>query len=284
MLSNRLSELKKYSKVVADTGDFNLIKKFSPLDSTTNPSLILNASISPQYQNFVEDIVKKFLEKFPGIKNFEELKKNEKFNMDDLLDSLAVSFGYEILQLIPGRVSTEVDARLSFDVDASIARAKKIIKMYEEKGISKDRILIKLASTWEMFQVSKELEIIGIHTNMTLIFSIHQAVCCGKISGSTLISPFCGRVLDYFKKAFPEKAAEFEKNDPGVKLINEIFNYFKKYDFKTETMGASFRNTSEIVNLTGCDLLTISPSLLSELENTKCDSLERKLSAESAKN
>lgn len=231
--------------MVADTGDFELIAKFKPTDATTNPSLILQAAQKPAYAKIIEQAV-----------------EQGKRNLEDTMDLLCVLFGCEILKLIPGRVSTEVDARLSFDIDGSVKKALKLIKLYEERGVNKDRILIKLATTWEGIQAAKILENEHkIHCNMTLLFSLAQAIMCAEV-GATLISPFVGRIYDFYKV----KSYENPFDDPGVQSVTKIYQYYKKHDYKTVVMGASFRNTSEIKCLAGCDLLTISPALLKELE------------------
>lgn len=243
-----LDQIREFSTVVADTGDFELIAKYKPTDATTNPSLILQAASKPQYAKIIDEAIK--------------LGKN---NLEDTMDLIFVLFGCEILKLIPGRVSTEVDARLSFNVQASVSKALKLIKLYEERGINKDRILIKLASTWEGIQAAKILENEhGIHCNMTLLFSLVQAVPCAEV-GATLISPFVGRIYDYYQV----KKYDDPYQDPGVKSVTKIYNYYKKHGYKTVVMGASFRNLDEIKCLAGCDLLTISPALLEGLENER---------------
>ncbi|CAD6195199.1 unnamed protein product [Caenorhabditis auriculariae] len=256
-----LEQLKKASTVVADTGDFNLIKEFQPTDATTNPSLILAASKMGDYSKLIDQA---------------------EDTLRLALDRLCVVFGIEILNIIPGRVSTEVDARLSFDTEASVERALNIIKMYEKEGVSKERILIKLASTWEGIQAAKILEQKhGVHCNLTLMFNFEQAVACAE-AGVTLISPFVGRIMDWYAKNTDQK--KYDRNDdPGVKSVTKIYNYYKKYDYKTQVMGASFRSTEEIKGLVGCDLLTISPALLKELskENEEAPTV---LSKEKAKN
>jgi len=252
-----LEYLKKYSVVVADTGDYQSIKKFQPTDATTNPSLILAASKSEAYKPLIHAAV-------------EYAKKHVKNGNHDQVralatDKLFVLFGKEILSIIPGRVSTEVDARLSFDKEGSIQKALSLIKLYEEEGIAKERILIKLASTWEGVEAAKELEAKhGIHCNMTLLFNFHQAVACAQAK-VTLISPFVGRIYDWFVKSTGKKDYG-RKDDPGVLSVTQIYNYYKKFGHKTQVMAASFRNTEEIKGLVGCDLLTISPALLGELE------------------
>lgn len=262
MSSSSLEQLRENSVVVADTGDFELIAKFKPTDATTNPSLILQAAQKPTYAKIIDQAV-------------EEGKKN----LEDTMDLLCVLFGCEILKLIPGRVSTEVDARLSFDVQGSVAKALKLIKLYEARGVGKDRVLIKLATTWEGIQAAKILENDhGIHCNMTLLFSLAQAVMCAEV-GATLISPFVGRIYDFYKV----KSYENPFDDPGVKSVTKIYNYYKKYGYKTVVMGASFRNISEVKCLAGCDLLTISPALLKELEDENSAKVARVLDPVQAK-
>ena len=246
-----LDQLKEHTIVVADTGDFDSIKQFSPRDATTNPSLILKASQQEEYGALVRDVV-------------HQAKLNGKTDVDQVTDQLLVQFGLSILEVVPGRVSTEVDARLSFDYNGSLEKARSIISLYEEKGISRERILIKLATTWEGVEVSRVLEQEGIHTNMTLLFSLPQAVACA-IAGSQLISPFVGRIMDWHKKEYGRDFFGIE--DPGVKSVIQIFNYYKKFGYQTEVMGASFRNTGEIKELVGCDLLTIGPKFLDEMQN-----------------
>ena len=246
-----LDQLKEYTVVVADTGNFDSIKQYEPRDATTNPSLILKASKQEEYSSLVEQVVK-------------SAKSNGINDVDRVMDHLLVEFGLSILKVVPGRVSTEVDARLSFDYDASLEKARSIISLYEENGVSRDRILIKLATTWEGVEVSKVLEQEDIHTNMTLLFSLVQAFACAE-AGSQLISPFVGRILDWHRE---EYGKEFEGiDDPGVQSVIQIFNYYKKFGHPTEVMGASFRNTGEIKELVGCDLLTIGPKFLEEMQN-----------------
>lgn len=258
-----LTELKKYTIVVADTGDIEAIAAHKPQDATTNPSLLLKASQQSQYSHLVDDA----------------LSKAGGGNTERFMDQLAVNFGCEILKIIPGRVSTEVDAGLSFDTTATIAKAKSLIGLYREAGIDRERILIKVASTWEGIKAAEQLEKEGIHCNLTLLFSFAQAVACAEAK-VTLISPFVGRIYDYYKAQRNVEIAPQE--DPGVKSVAKIFNYFKKYDYKTQVMGASFRRVEQILDLSGCDLLTISPELLSEL-STKEGTLSRKLSVPDAK-
>ncbi|XP_054715812.1 transaldolase-like [Uloborus diversus] len=267
-----LDQLKKMTVVVADTGDFEAMKEYKPTDATTNPSLILAASKLNQYQHLIEKAVN--YGKTHGSTEDEQLSS--------AMDKLFVLFGCEILKIIPGRVSTEVDARLSFNKEASVEKARKIIKLYEEEGILKDRILIKLASTWEGIQAAKELEEkYQIHCNMTLLFNFAQAVACAE-AGVTLISPFVGRILDWYVANTDQKSYE-PKDDPGVKSVTKIYNYYKKHGYKTVVMGASFRNVGEIRALAGCDLLTISPKLLQELAESQ-DEVFKFLNPDTAKN
>lgn len=257
---NTLESLKELTTVVADTGDFESMKAYQPQDATTNPSLILAAASDAKYRGIIEKAV----------------KDNKEGN---LIDAVMVAFGLEILKIVPGRVSTEVDARLSFDIEGSVAKAHDIIARYKAAGIEKERILIKLASTWEGAQAAKTLEKEGIHCNMTLLFSLPQAAICAE-AGATLISPFVGRILDWYKA---KENKEFERSeDPGVQSVTEIYNYYKHHGYPTEIMGASFRNTGEIVELAGCDLLTISPKLLEELQGMN-EPLQRKLDKAAAK-
>ena len=255
----QLESLKKYSSVVADTGDIDSIIKFSPDDCTTNPSLIFKAVQSNKYNKLVEDVISN--------------SKSRKFNVtsdqiDYISDQLAIAFGIELTKIVPGYVSTEVDANLSFDTNATIEKAKQIINSYEQSGVPKNRILIKVAGTWEGIQAVKKLEAEGISCNCTLIFSLTQAVACAE-AGAFLISPFVGRILDWFKS---NTSHEYDSsNDPGVESVGKIYNYFKQYNFKTVVMAASFRNKEEIINLAGCDKLTISPALLQDLSETEGD-------------
>ncbi|XP_077476159.1 transaldolase [Stigmatopora argus] len=253
-MESALNQLKKSTVVVADTGDFNAIDEYKPQDATTNPSLILAAAKMPAYQNLLDQAIKYGIAK--GGTEAEQIANT--------MDKLYVSFGLEILKKVPGRVSTEVDARLSFDKDEMLARALRFIALYEEAGISKDRVLIKLSSTWEGIQAGKELEEKhGIHCNMTLLFSFAQAVACAEAK-VTLISPFVGRILDWYKENTDRKTYE-PHEDPGVQSVTKIYNYYKKFGYSTVVMGASFRNTGQVKALCGCDLLTISPGLLAEL-------------------
>ena len=267
---NLLEQLKLYTQVVADTGDFASIEVYKPIDATTNPSLIFAASQDQKYAALVDDAI-------------DYGRKQSKFKQDQLIkamDKLAVNFGLKILEIVPNRVSTEVDARLSFDTEGSIKKAKELINLYESSGISRERVLIKLASTWEGIKAAEELEKEGIHCNLTLLFSFAQAVACAE-SEVRLISPFVGRILDWHKKE--RGVSEIESaEDPGVLSVKNIFNYYKKFGYKTQVMGASFRNIGEITELAGCELLTIAPKFLKELEETK-GVLEKKLKEEDAK-
>ncbi len=266
--ASQLDQLKQFTKVVADTGDFAAIKQYSPDDSTTNPTLIYNAVKKDEYKHLLDKAV---------IDNKDQSSDRELL-VNKIIDHLLILFGLEILNIIPGRVSTEVDARLSFDTMGTIGKAHEIIQLYEDNGISRERILIKIASTWEGTLAATKLENEGIHCNMTLLFSLPQAVACAE-AGATLISPFVGRILDWYKAATGKDYSGVD--DPGVMSVKEIYNYFKKNGYTTEVMGASFRNVDEIVELAGCDLLTISPDLLQTLMDTQVP-LERKLSPESA--
>lgn len=266
---SKLDELKKITTIVADTGEFEEIKQYKPTDATTNPSLILAAASKPEYQALIEEAV-----------SFGKQKGSSKEScIDHAMEKLFVNFGLEILKIVPGRVSTEVDARLSFDIQGSIEKAKRFISLYEAAGIPRERILVKLASTWEGTQAAAQLEKEGIHCNMTLLFTLAQAVCCAQAK-ATLISPFVGRILDWYKKA--EGKDYTAEEDPGVHSVTEIYNYYKKFGIKTQIMGASFRNSGEILALAGCDLLTIAPKFLSELSNVE-GPVPRKLSEENAK-
>jgi len=265
-----LEQLKKYSKVVADSGDFESIRKFKPLDSTTNPSLIYTASQDPKYAHLMDEALA-----FARRKSTDKPKQ-----ISVAIDRLFINFGLEILKIVPGRVSTEVDARLSFDTEGSVKKARELISLYKESGIDRDRILIKLASTWEGIKAAEILTKEGIHCNLTLLFSMPQAVACAD-AGVQLISPFVGRVLDWHLKNDPEQSFTPDE-EPGVLLVKEIFNYYKKFGHKTEIMGASFRNVGEILALAGCDLMTIAPSFLTELEKTE-GVVEKKLDSVKAK-
>ena len=261
-----LEQLRNYTTVVSDTGDFNAIKQFRPQDATTNPSLIAAAAEKPEYASVVDDVLKQVRKDAgPGASDKEVAAKSFR--------PLEVAFGLQILEIIPGRVSTEVDARLSYDIDKSIAEARAIIALYDKAGVSRDRILVKLASTWEGIRAAEILEKEGIHCNMTLLFGIHQAIAAAE-AHATLISPFVGRILDWYKKDTGKDYVGAD--DPGVQSVTTIYNYYKKFGYKTVVMGASFRNTGEIKELAGCDLLTIAPKLLEELETTE-GTLPRKL-------
>jgi transaldolase len=266
-----LEQLKGYTVVVADTGDFQSIKKFRPRDATTNPSLITAAAAMPEYDSVVVDALKWAKAEGAG--------KSTKEIVSLAVDRLSVEFGIKILEIVPGRVSTEVDARISYDEEASIAKARFLIGMYEKAGIKRDRILIKLAATWEGIKAAEKLEKEGIHCNLTLIFGFHQAVACAE-AGVTLISPFVGRILDWYVKSTGKTYASHE--DPGVVSVTTVFNYYKRWGYKTEVMGASFRNIGEITELAGSDLLTIAPKLLAELDASNAD-LPLKLDANKAK-
>jgi transaldolase len=267
---NLLEQLKSMTVVVADTGDFDSIAKYAPRDATTNPSLIYQAAQMPQYRRLIDE----------AIEATQSVGGGKEQRMAALIDRLFVDFGQEILKIIPGRVSTEVDARLSFDGEATMNRARGIIKLYETAGIDRKRILIKIASTWEGIRAAEKLEKEGIHCNLTLLFSFPQAVACAE-AGVTLISPFVGRIFDWYKKARGVDSIPAPE-DPGVQSVTHIYNYFKKFGHKTEIMGASFRNIGEITELAGCDLLTISPKLLEELQTTEAK-LVRKLDPAIAK-
>jgi transaldolase len=266
---NHLEQLRTITTVVADTGDIEAIARHKPIDATTNPSLLLKAAQMPQYQEHVES----------AIAYGKERASDEQQQILLILDKIAVNFGAEILKIIPGRVSTEVDARLSFDTTATLDRARKLIGLYAEAGVDRERILIKIASTWEGIQAARQLERDGIHCNCTLLFDIAQAVAAAE-ANVTLVSPFVGRILDWYKKT---EAVEgyVPVDDPGVKSVTHIYNYFKKFGHTTSVMGASFRNKEEILELAGCDLLTIAPNLMEELQNME-GGLTRRLSPESA--
>ncbi len=271
-MTTLLEQLREMTTVVADTGDFDSITKYKPQDSTTNPSLILAASQMPGYASLVDEVLQQ-------AKTEVGSKGSTKEIANFAFKHLAVAFGRKILSIVKGRVSTEVDARLSYDTNATIAQAREIIQMYESGGLSRERILIKIASTWDGIKAAEQLEQEGIHCNMTLLFGMHQAVACAEAK-VTLISPFVGRILDWYKKDTGKdyKGAE----DPGVKSVTDIYHYYKKFDYKTVVMGASFRNVDEIIELAGCDLLTISPKLLGELDSTE-GKLERKLDPANSK-
>ncbi|MDD8059406.1 MULTISPECIES: transaldolase [Shewanella] len=264
-MANTLAQLKSFTTIVADTGDIEAIKRYQPEDATTNPSLILKASQIPEYAPLIDDAIAWAKTQSSSIEQ----------QIEDAGDKLAVNIGVEILKLVPGRISTEVDARLSFDKQRSIDKAHKLIKLYQEAGIDKSRILIKLASTWEGICAAKELEQEGINCNLTLLFSFAQARACAE-AGVYLISPFVGRILDWYKKDTGQDYTA--ETDPGVVSVTEIYNYYKQHGYDTVVMGASFRNIGEIIELAGCDRLTIGPALLEELANTDV-TISRKLVA-----
>jgi transaldolase len=264
-----LDSLKTYTTVVADTGDIGAIAEYRPQDATTNPSLLLKAAQQPEYRSLVGAALRAANRSAGG----------EEHRLEAFMDNLSVMFGSEILKIVPGRISTEVDARLSFDTEASVAKARQLIKLYAGHGYGPDRILIKLGSTWEGIRAAERLEKEGIHCNLTLLFSFAQGVACAE-AGVTLISPFVGRIYDWYKKA---KGSDIPADDdPGVASVTRIYNYFKKYGYKTQVMGASFRKVEQITRLAGCDLLTISPDLLEQLQNTEGEIAPR-LTPEGAK-
>jgi transaldolase len=266
---NQLEQLKKFTKVVADTADFESVKEFKPEDATTNPSLVYAATQKQQYGHLLEEVLKD--RKNSGLSGHAQI--------EDICDHLLVQFGTDILEIVPGRVSTETDARLSFDVEGSIAKARRLIKLYEEKKIPRERVLIKIASTWEGLFAAEQLQKEGIRCNLTLMFSLVQAVRAAEAKVQ-LISPFVGRIYDWFKKE--NKRDYTGPEDPGVQSVTEIYTYYKKFGIKTEVMGASFRNVGQIRELAGCDCLTISPELMKELAESN-DSLPRKLDSEKVK-
>src|SRR6266540_2163497 len=266
---NQLEQLKKFTKVVADTADFESIKDFKPQDATTNPSLVYAATQKQQYGHLLDEVLKD--RKKSGLSGHEQI--------EDICDHLLVQFGCNILEIVPGRVSTETDARLSFDVEGSIKKARQLVKLYEERKIPRERVLIKVASTWEGINAAEQLQKEGIRCNLTLLFSLPQAVRCAEAKVQ-LISPFVGRIYDWYKAANKRDYAGPE--DPGVQSVDEIYTYYKKFDYKTEVMGASFRNAGQILELAGCDLLTISPELMKELSESD-DVVNRKMAPEKAK-
>jgi len=268
-MNSQLEQLRKMTIVVADTGDFEAIQAYQPVDATTNPSLVYQAAQKSAYKHLIESAV-----------HDSKKAQSEEEQKRLLLDLLFVNFGVELLKIVPGRVSTEVDASLSFDTQSTIERAEHLIHLYESKGIPRERVLIKIASTWEGIRAGQVLEMKGIHCNMTLIFSLVQAAACFE-AGATLISPFVGRILDWYSKHNPNTNYNGE-SDPGVQAVRTIYDYNKKFDYKTAVMGASFRNTGEILGLAGCDLLTISPKLLHELDQSSSP-FERALSVEKAR-
>ncbi|HEY4285040.1 MAG TPA: transaldolase [Chthoniobacterales bacterium] len=266
---SQLEQLRKFTIVVSDTGDFESIKEYTPRDATTNPSLIYAATQKEQYFHLLDEVLAD--RKKSGLSGPAQI--------EDIIDHLLIKFGCEILKIVPGRVSTETDARLSFDTEGSIEKARCLIKLYKEQGIPAERVLIKIASTWEGIKAAEVLEKEGINCNLTLLFSLPQAVLCAE-GGIELISPFVGRIYDWYKAA--NKRDYVGAEDPGVQSVQEIYTYYKKFDHKTEIMGASFRNTGEILELAGCDLLTISPELLEKLSESY-DPVERKLDPAKAK-
>jgi transaldolase len=267
--SSQLDQLKKLTKVVADTGDFESIRDFKPQDATTNPSLIYAATQKEKYFHVLDEVLTD--RKKSGLSGAAQ--------MDDIVEHLLVKFGSEMLKIVPGRVSTETDARYSFDTEGSIAKARQLIKLYEERKIPRERVLIKIASTWEGINAAEQLQKEGIRCNLTLMFSLPQAVRCAE-ARVQLISPFVGRIYDWYKKEMKRDYQGAE--DPGVQSVQEIYTYYKKFGYETEVMGASFRNKSQILELAGCDALTISPELMEELSESN-DPVERKLDAEKAK-
>lgn len=266
---NQLDQLKQFTTVVADTGDFESIRQFSPQDATTNPSLIYKAVTQPEYAPLLDQAVAE--------RKGADLPREEL--ICDIIDDLLTIFGQKILQIVPGRVSTEVDARLSFDMPATIEKARKLIGLYAQRGVAKERVLIKIASTWEGIRAAEELHKEGINCNLTLLFSLPQAIACAE-ARVRLISPFVGRIYDWYKAKTGKEYTGAD--DPGVQSVRTIYNYFKKFGYETQVMGASFRNTSQIRELAGCDLLTISPELLAELQGSE-GALTRRLSVEEAK-
>jgi len=266
---NQLEQLKKFTIIVADTGDFQSIKDFKPRDATTNPSLIYAATQKEQYFHLLDEVLVD--QKKSGLTGAAQ--------MEDIIDHLLVRFGSEILKIVPGRVSTETDARLSFNVAGSMEKARRLIELYQEQGIDRERVLIKIASTWEGINAAEALQKEGINCNLTLMFSLPQAVRCAE-AGVELISPFVGRIYDWYKAA--NKRDYTGPEDPGVLSVQEIYTYYKKFGYKTEVMGASFRNVGQILELAGCDLLTISPELMEQLSNS-FEPVERKLTTEKAK-
>jgi transaldolase len=268
-MANLLDQLAAMTVVVADTGDLEAIRQFTPRDATTNPSLILAAAQIPAYQDLIDRSLRESREAIGSESGADAV-------VSEALDEISVTFGKEILKIVPGRVSTEVDARLSFDTEATVAKAHKLIGLYEQAGIGRERVLIKIASTWEGIRAAERLEQDGIHCNLTLLFGFAQAVACAE-AGVTLISPFVGRILDWHKKSTGRESYPGPE-DPGVISVTQIFDYFKTYGYRTEVMGASFRNIEEIIELAGCDLLTIAPGLMDQLRRTEGE-LPRKLDA-----
>lgn len=266
---NQLEQLKSFTKIVADTADFESIKQFRPQDATTNPSLVYAATQKQQYGHLLDEVLKE--QKDSGLSGHEKI--------EDICDHLLVQFGCDILEIVPGRVSTETDARLSYDVQGSIDKARRLVQLYEERKIPRERVLIKIASTWEGLLAAEQLQKEGIRCNLTLMFSLPQAVRAAEVKVQ-LISPFVGRIYDWYKK---ENKRDYQgAEDPGVQSVQEIYTYYKKFDIPTEVMGASFRNTGQILELAGCDCLTISPELMEELAKSN-EPVERKLSPDKAK-
>jgi transaldolase len=266
---NQLEQLKKFTKIVADTGDFESIKDFKPQDATTNPSLIYAATQKPQYVHLLDEVIAD--RKNSGLRGSAQI--------EDIIEHLLIKFGCEMLKIVPGRVSTETDARYSFDTQGSINKARQLIKLYEERKIPRERVLIKIASTWEGINAAEQVQKEGIKCNLTLMFSLPQAVRCAEAKVQ-LISPFVGRIYDWYKAA--NKRDYSGPEDPGVQSVQEIYTYYKKFDYRTEVMGASFRNVGQIIELAGCDALTISPELMKELSESY-EPVERKLDPEKAK-
>ena len=267
--ASQLEQLKQFTKVVADTGDFESMREFKPLDATTNPSLILQAATKPQYAHIIDKVISD--RKNSGLTGSKRI--------EDIIDNILIAFGLEILKIVPGRVSTETDARLSFDADGTIAKARELIALYEKAGVSRDRVLIKIASTWEGIKAAEVVQKEGIKCNLTLLFSLPQAIACAEAKVQ-LISPFVGRIYDWYKNA--NKRDYTGAEDPGVQSVTSIFHYYKHFGYQTEVMGASFRNVSQIIELAGCDLLTISPDLLAKLA-ASTETVTQKLNAADSK-
>jgi transaldolase len=267
--ASQLEQLKHFTKVVADTGDFESMREFKPQDATTNPSLILQAATKPQYAHIIDKVIAD--RKNSGLTGAKRV--------EDIIDNILIAFGLEILKIVPGRVSTETDARLSFDADGTIAKARELIALYEKAGVSRDRVLIKIASTWEGIKAAEVVQKEGIKCNLTLLFSLPQAIACAEAKVQ-LISPFVGRIYDWYKNANKREYTGAE--DPGVQSVTSIFHYYKHFGYQTEVMGASFRNISQIIELAGCDLLTISPDLLAKLA-ASTETITKKLDAADSK-
>jgi transaldolase len=267
--ASQLEQLKHFTKVVADTGDFESMREFKPQDATTNPSLILQAATKPQYAHIIDKVIAD--RKNSGLTGAKRV--------EDIIDNILIAFGLEILKIVPGRVSTETDARLSFDADGTIAKARELIALYEKAGVSRDRVLIKIASTWEGIKAAEVVQKEGIKCNLTLLFSLPQAIACAEAKVQ-LISPFVGRIYDWYKNANKREYTGAE--DPGVQSVTSIFHYYKHFGYQTEVMGASFRNVSQIIELAGCDLLTISPDLLAKLAGST-ETIAKKLDAADSK-